>query len=157
MRSIRDTNLSLLDGTPLDWSRFSGRHLLIVNVASECGYTPQYAQLQELHDAAGDALDVLGVPCNDFGGQEPGSPDQIRDFCSTTYGVTFPLTEKVRITGDPHPLYAWLTREALNGVSDAEVDWNFNKFLIGPDGDWLARYPSAVTPFDEDILNRIGL
>jgi glutathione peroxidase len=156
--SLYDIQIHSLEGKPLDLSQFKGRKLLIVNTASECGYTPQYAQLQEMHENCKDKVTVLGVPSNDFGGQEPGSPEEIADFCQARYGVTFPLTVKVKILGDDrHPLYDWLCQKSENGESDAEVAWNFNKFLIDEEGNWVKHYPSGVDPFDENLLNDLGV
>lgn len=153
MNTIYDIKINNLDGTPLDWSDYKGKKILIVNVASECGYTPQYTQLQELFESKQDDLVVLGVPCNDFGGQEPGTVEEIQTFCSTKYKVTFPMTEKIGIIKDTHPLYEWLTKEELNGKGNHEVKWNFHKFLINEDGSIHASLPSGVTPLDEQILD----
>lgn len=156
--SIYDISINSLEAQVLDLSKFEGKKLLIVNTASECGYTPQYAQLQELHENFKDKVSVLGVPSNDFGGQEPGSAEEIANFCQARFGVTFPLTEKVKILGDDrHELYKWLCSKSENGESDAEVAWNFNKFLIDENGNWVKHYPSGVDPFDENLLNDLGV
>ncbi len=133
--TLYDTDIATLDGGPLDLHQFDGKAVLIVNVASKCGLTPQYSGLERLHEQyKGRGFSVLGVPCNQFGEQEPGTPDEIKTFCSTNYGVTFPLTEKIEVNGEGrHPLYSQLT-----GVSDAEgeagdIQWNFEKFLVSPD------------------------
>src|SRR4030088_1947752 len=137
-----DVSIAALDGSQLDLSQFKGTATLVVNVASRCGLTPQYAGLEQLHERfKGKGFSVLGVPCNQFGGQEPGSPEEIATFCSTSYGVTFPLTEKVDVNGEGrHPLYSQLT-----SVDDAEgaagdIQWNFEKFLISPEGEIVARF-----------------
>jgi glutathione peroxidase len=123
-----------------------------VNVASACGYTRQYKDLQKLYETYGDKLVVLGVPCNQFGGQESGSLKEIKEFCSTEFQVTFPMTEKVKVKGDgQHPLYQWLTSKNKNGKMDATVGWNFHKFLIDENGDLLESYTSGVNPMDEAI------
>lgn len=153
--SLHNFTLQRLEGQPLDFSTFKGKKVLLVNVASACGYTPQYRQLQELYEAHADKLVVVGLPCNDFGGQEPGSSTEIREFCQVRYGVTFPLTEKVKIKGTPHPLYAWLTQAALNGVADHNVTWNFCKFLIDEAGQLMHFYPSSVSPIDPAILDQL--
>lgn len=151
--NIYDININLLDASKLNWEDYKGKKILIVNVASECGYTPQYTNLQELTDTYGESLVVLGVPCNDFGGQEPGDAGEIQQFCSTKYRVTFPMTEKVAISKNTHPLYQWLTQKTENGVSNHEVKWNFTKFLINSDGTLHTSYPSSVDPLDDKILN----
>ncbi|MDX5346839.1 MAG: glutathione peroxidase, partial [Hymenobacteraceae bacterium] len=118
--------MPLLDGTEVDFSKLKGKKVLLVNVASECGYTPQYKELQQLHEQYKDKVQVLGFPANNFGGQEPGSSDQIAEFCEKNYGVTFPVFEKISVKGDDqHPLYKWLSEQA-----GQEPTWNFNKYLL---------------------------
>lgn len=153
--SIYDIEINDAMGEALDLRQYIGKKLIIVNVASECGYTPQYEQLQYLHETYGDKVTILGVPCNDFGGQEPGTEAEIVSFCQKNYGVTFTITEKVSIKGDTHPLYQWLTREELNGVGSHEVRWNFHKFLINADGILHAALPSNVDPIDPKITRWI--
>jgi glutathione peroxidase len=153
MPSIFDIKINTIDNNPIDWNDFKGKKIIIVNVASECGYTSQYTQLQELYEQYEDKLVVIGVPCNDFGGQEPGTLDEIKTFCSTKYRVTFPMTEKVGIKKDTHPLYQWLTSKSLNGVSDHQVQWNFHKFLINEDGSIYAALKSGVSPLDDQIIS----
>jgi len=152
-------NLSIksLDETKeIKFSEFKGKKVLIVNVASECGFTPQYEGLQALHEKYGDKLVIIGVPCNQFGKQEPGDAEQIQAFCKKNYGVTFQLTEKVDVKGtDQHPLYAWLTTKALNGVDDYEVKWNFNKFLIDEQGNLIGYFKHSVKPDDADLIAAI--
>lgn len=149
--------LPLLTGGELPFQSLKGRKVLLVNVASECGFTPQYRQLQELHEHASDRLAIIGLPCNDFGSQEPGTAEEIRTFCDQRYQITFPLTAKVRITSDPiHPLYQWLTQKARNGVRDYPVNWNFTKFLISEEGQWLDAFAPAVSPFADEILDQIN-
>ncbi|MDA8297244.1 MAG: glutathione peroxidase [Actinomycetota bacterium] len=145
-----------LDGAPMDLAALRDRALLIVNVASRCGLTPQYRGLEELHERYGErGLTVLGVPCNQFGDQEPGSPEEIATFCSTTYGVTFPMTEKIEVNGPGrHPLYQHLT-----AVPDAEgeagdIQWNFEKFLVAPSGQ-IARFRPRVEPDAAEVLAAI--
>ncbi len=150
--------LPLLNGGSLSFDQFKGKYLLLVNVASECGFTPQYRQLQELHSQYSDRVQVIGLPCNDFGAQEPGSPEEILSFCDQRYQITFPLTEKVNITADPvHPLYSWLTLKQYNGVQDYPVTWNFTKILISQEGAWLGGYGATVSPFADEILQKTGL
>lgn len=154
MQSIHRFVVDRIDGGEIDFSEFEGLKILVVNVASECGYTPQYQQLQELYEEFQDRLVVLGFPSNDFGGQEPGGDAEIQAFCETRFGVTFPLAAKVAVKGpDTHPLFQWLTQKGQNGVMDCELQWNFNKFLLDEQGHLQAWYPSSVTPFDDPILD----
>ena len=152
--SIHTFSATDINGDLVDLARFKGRKLLIVNTASECGYTPQYAQLQELYNTfKGEGLVVIGFPSNDFGGQEPGDEAAIAQFCQQNYGVTFPMMAKVSITGEPpHPVYRWLTMKELNGVMDTEVKWNFHKFLIDEEGRLVGSFGSGTTPLDAEII-----
>lgn len=152
-KSVHQFKVEGIGGAEIDFAGFAGKKVLVVNVASECGFTPQYQQLQELYEAFQDKLVVVGVPSNDFGGQEPGTNEDIRAFCTIKYGVQFPLTTKVSITNAPHPLYQWLTQKAENGVLDSEVSWNFQKYLLDEKGHLVAYFPSSVSPFDERILD----
>ena len=148
MTSIYDFSANTLSGAPKPLADFRGQVLLIVNVASKCGFTPQYEGLETLQKTYGDrGFSVLGFPCNQFGAQEPGDAAEIGDFCSTTYGVTFPMFEKVEVNGEAtHPLYAFL-KKARKGLLGSEgIKWNFTKFLVGKDGQVLARYAPNVTP-----------
>lgn len=155
-QTIYHFKVESIDGESMDLSSFKGKKLLIVNVASECGYTPQYAQLQELYESFSEKLVVIGFPSNDFGGQEPGTDEEIKSFCSSRYGVTFPLTTKINIKGnDVHPLYKWLTQKSENGVMDAEVKWNFQKFLIDENGMLYKSLSHKVSPLDDEILQWI--
>ena len=143
----------LLEGE-IDFADFAGKKVLIVNTASECGYTPQYAQLRELQDNFREVLVVIGVPCNDFGGQEPDDNKVIASFCERIYKCNFPMTTKLNIMPpNTHPLYQWLTKESLNGVQDAEVRWNFHKFLVDENGILITDFPTAMSPIDEAIIN----
>ena len=143
-----------INGNTVSMSSFAGKKVMVVNTASECGFTPQYKQLQELHEAyKNKGLVILGFPCNDFGGQEPGTGDEIEAFCQKNYGVTFPLMAKVSIKGDaPHPVYRWLTNKSENGVMDASVKWNFHKFLIDEQGHLVKALGSGIEPFDEEVV-----
>ncbi|MDF3300534.1 glutathione peroxidase [Streptomyces tropicalis] len=152
-----DVEIGALQGGPADLGQYTGRPVLIVNVASKCGLTPQYAGLERLHERyAGQGFTVLGVPCNQFLGQEPGTAGEIAEFCSATYGVTFPMTEKVEVNGDGrHPLY-----DRLVGFADAEghtgdVRWNFEKFLIGRDGKVAARFSPQTEPDSAGIVTAV--
>jgi glutathione peroxidase len=154
--SIYDHKLNRLDGSPLDLHDYEDKALLIVNVASKCGLTPQYAGLEKLQEEyEGQGFTVLGVPCNQFLGQEPGTAEEIATFCSTSYGVTFPLAEKVEVNGDgQHPLYAELTAVADGEGKDGDVSWNFEKFLVAPGGK-VTRFRPQVTPEDPALVGAI--
>ncbi len=152
MTTIQDITVSKADGSPQSLADYTGKVLLIVNVASYCGYTPQYPGLEKLHEQYKDqGLVVLGFPCNDFGAQEPGTNTEIQAFCTTTYGVTFELLDKVHAKGaEQHPLYAKLT-EAPQG----EVKWNFEKFLISKQGEVVQQFRSAVSPESPELIAAI--
>jgi len=142
-----------LDGKEVDFSQFKGKKVLLVNTASECGYTPQYADLQKLHETHGNEVEVVGVPANNFGGQEPGSNKEIAAFCEKNYGVNFQMLEKASVVGeDRHPLYAWLEQHAPNGE---KPEWNFSKYLIDENGNVVAFYNSKVNPMSEELLTAI--
>jgi glutathione peroxidase len=153
--SFYDIKIKGIDGKNMDLSIYKGKKIMIVNVASECGYTPQYEQLEQLYKDNVKNLIIIGCPSNDFGGQEPGTNEQIVSFCKKNYGVTFPLTDKVGITKNTHELYQWLTQKTKNGVSDNEVKWNFTKFLIDENGHLYKCFPSGVTPMDDQITKWI--
>lgn len=156
--SVYDADLNALDGTPGVLADQKGKVTLLVNVASKCGLTPQYTQLEELQKRYGDqGFTVVGVPCNQFLEQEPGSPEDIATFCSVTYGVTFPLTEKIEVNGEGRdPLYAELTSvpDADDGTV-GDIRWNFEKFLVGRDGDVIARFNPTVVPDDPKVVAAI--
>ena len=151
--SVYDVDIAALDGSEMGLSGFKGRPTLIVNVASRCGLTPQYEGLERLHERyAGKGFSVLGVPCNQFGEQEPGSPEEIATFCSTTYGVTFPMTEKVEVNGEGrHPLYDQLTSTPDADGKAGDIQWNFEKFLISPEGEVVARFRPLVDPEADEV------
>jgi glutathione peroxidase len=155
--SLYDTPIATLDGKAGLLTGEAGKVTLMVNVASKCGLTPQYTgleQLQEKYSARG--FDVLGFPCNQFGAQEPGSPDEIAEFCSTTYGVTFPMSEKIDVNGDDkHPLYAELEKTADSEGHDGDIRWNFEKFLVGRDGSVIARFSPMVEPEAPELVEAI--
>lgn len=154
--AIYDHQLNALDGGPLDLHQFEDKALLIVNVASKCGLTPQYEGLEKIHERYADrGFSVLGVPCNQFLGQEPGTPEEIATFCSTTYGVTFPLAEKVEVNGEGrHPLYEELTAVPDAEGKDGDVAWNFEKFLVAPGGQ-VTRFRPQVEPEDPAVTSAI--
>jgi glutathione peroxidase len=155
--SIYDVNIAGLDGEPFDLHGIEGRAALIVNVASRCGLTPPYADLEVLQKQyEGRGFTVLGVPCNQFGQQEPGSPEEIATFCSMTYGVTFPMTEKVEVNGaGRHPLFEQLTAKPDAEGQAGDVQWNFEKFLISPEGEVVARFRPQVTPGSDEVVSAI--
>jgi glutathione peroxidase len=154
--SIYEIKVKTITGEETTLASFKGKKMLIVNVASECGYTPQYAGLQKLHEMYGDKVAVLGFPSNDFGGQEPGSEEQIQSFCSKNYGVTFPMFSKIKVKGnDMHPLYQWLTNPEKNGWNSQAPVWNFNKYLIDENGNLTDYFPSKVNPLDDLIISKI--
>lgn len=158
MDSIHTFTVEGIDDQHIRFADFAGKKIIIVNVASECGFTPQYAQLQELYEQCQDSLVVVGFPSNDFGGQEPGTNEQIHTFCASRYGVTFPMAAKMKVKGvDQHPIYRWLTQKSENGVLDSSVNWNFHKFLIDENGHLHNSLPSTVSPFDEVILDWVGI
>ena len=150
--TIHSFKVESIDGGTIDFSKFKGKKILIVNTASKCGYTPQYDALEKLYEKQKDKLVIVGFPANNFGGQEPGSNEEINAFCKKNYGVTFPMAEKVSVKGgDTHPLFKWLTSKSENGVLDAEIKWNFTKFLLDEKGKLLAVFPSKVDPLGEEI------
>ncbi len=144
-------NIKAIDGKTINLAKYKGKKILIVNTASKCGYTPQYAELEKLAELYGDRLAVIGFPANNFGGQEPGTDLQITEFCKKNYGVTFPLASKVSVAGDDiHPLFKYLTT-AENPDFTGAVKWNFEKFLIDENGKLVHRFRSAVKPLSEDL------
>lgn len=156
-KNFYDLTIKSLDGKKtLKMSDYKGKYILCVNVASKCGYTPQYSGLQKLQESFKDKLVILGFPCNQFLGQEPGSSEEIATFCQKNYGVTFPITEKIDVKGSgKHPVYQWLTELELNGKQNVSIKWNFNKILIGPDGSFLAYFPSSTEPMSNEITSLI--
>jgi len=152
MSGFFDQPVTAIDGTPDLLSALRGHVVLAVNVASRCGYTPQYAGLERLQqELAAERFTVVGFPCNQFGAQEPGTGRQILEFCTTKFAVSFPLSAKIEVNGEGrHPLYAWLTSPANGHAGD--IEWNFEKFLIGRDGRVRGRYPSATEPQDKGLL-----
>lgn len=156
--SVYDFKVTGLDGNPLDLSQYKGKKLLIVNTASKCGFTPQYADLEKLYEKYKDKLVIVGFPANNFGQQEPGSNGEIQEFCKKNYGVSFPMSEKVDVVGDhTDPLFKYLTEEAKKlGVQDPVIKWNFTKFLIDENGKLIAVFPSKVTPMSDEITKYLN-
>ncbi|MEY9888379.1 glutathione peroxidase [Catenulispora sp. MAP12-49] len=155
--SLYDIPINTLDGKPASLKDYEGKAVLLVNVASRCGLTPQYEGLERIHERYADrGFTVLGVPCNQFGGQEPGTSEEIQEFCSATYGVTFPLTEKIEVNGDArHPLYTELTQTTDAEGNNGDIQWNFEKFLIGSDGTVLKRFRPRTEPEAPEVTEAI--
>lgn len=153
--TIHQFKVKTLDGKEFDLSTLKGKKVMVVNTASKCGFTPQYKLLQSLYETyGGKGFEIVGFPANNFMGQEPGSNEDIKAFCSENYGVTFPMMAKVSVKGkDIHPLYSWLTEKRLNGVQDAPVKWNFQKFLIDENGRLVDVLPPATKPDDQKVLD----
>ena len=155
-KSIYDFKVAGLEKDTINFADFKGKKILIVNTASECGYTPQYKDLQALYERFKDKLVIVGFPANNFGGQEPGSNTEIKAFCEKNYGVSFPMAAKISVKGDDMaPIYKWLTDKSENGVLDAKIKWNFNKFLIDENGKMISYFPSGVSPLSEEITSKL--
>ena len=148
-KSFFELTYTDIEGKSVSMSSYKGKYVLCVNVASKCGHTPQYSKLQALYEKHQDKLVIIGFPCNQFLGQEPGSEKEIGEFCSKNYGVTFPLSSKIDVKGkEQHPVYTWLMNKDANGVSDDKVEWNFHKVLVSPEGQWLKSYSAGSDPMD---------
>ena len=155
-KSIYDIESNSLQGKPSNLSLFKGKKILFVNVASKCGFTPQYKELQKLHNLYEESLVVIGVPCNQFGKQEPGNSSEINEFCQVNYGVSFLITEKISVKGkEQHPLYRWLTDKNENGRRNSSVKWNFQKYLINEDGELIDYYYSMISPTSSKIKKHL--
>jgi len=155
-KNIYDYSFTSIDGKEVKISEFKGKKILFVNVASKCGNTPQYAQLQALNLKYAGKLVILGFPCNQFGFQEPGNKDTIKSFCTKNYGVTFMLSDKIEVKGkSQHPIYQWLTQKSLNGMMDSEVKWNFQKYLIDEHGNFVQMFSPKMKPDDASIIASI--
>ena len=152
LESLYNIKIKDINGDELDLAEFKGKKILFVNVASKCGFTSQYEGLQELYSKYKDKLVVVGLPCNQFGGQEPGSATEIKSFCSLTYGVDFPMTEKIEVKGgNQHPIYTWLTQKEKNGKMNSSVKWNFQKYLVDEEGRLLDVFYSVTKPMSKKI------
>lgn len=152
--SIYDFKMKTLDGQEISLSKFKGKKMLIVNVASECGYTPQYKNLQALHEKYGDKVNVIGFPANNFGAQEPGTSAEIKTFCTKNYGVTFQMMEKISVKGnDMAPLYKWLSTKDENGTCSDSPNWNFCKYLVDENGKVIKFFNSKVDPMSSEITS----
>ncbi len=156
-KTIYDFTLNTIDGQAAPLSSYKGKVVLLVNVASRCGYTPQYSALESLYEKYKDqGFVIIGIPANNFGGQEPGSNQEIKTFCTSKYHVTFPMMSKVSVKGDDiTPLYAYLTDKSTNPSTGGEIGWNFTKFLVAPDGKIIARFDSKVTPDSPEVTSAI--
>jgi len=153
MKTIHDYKVESLDGNEINFADFKGKKILIVNTASECGFTPQYADLETISKKYADEVVVVGFPANNFGGQEPGSNEEIGAFCQKNYGVTFPLAAKVSVKGDDiAPIFKYLTEKDLNGVKNTSIMWNFTKFLLDENGKLIDSFISTTKPTDEKIV-----
>ncbi len=154
--SIHSYSFVSLNGDTIELNTFKGKKILFVNVASKCGFTPQYEGLQELHDKYKDKLVILGFPCNQFGEQEKGSSDEIQSFCKKNYGVEFLMSEKIDVKGvNQHPIYKWLTSKELNGKNSTSVKWNFQKYLVDEDGIWIDYWYSLTKPKSSKITKHL--
>ena len=155
-KTIYDFKVEGLDGNMISFADFKGKKILIVNTASQCGYTPQYEGLQALYNKYKDRLVIVGFPANNFGAQEPGSNKDIKEFCKKNYGVTFPMAAKISVKGDDiAPIYKWLCNKSENGVLDATIKWNFNKFLLDEKGNLLYYFESKVTPMSTELTSKL--
>jgi len=156
IKSIYDIEINDIDANKINLEDFKGKKILFVNVASKCGFTKQYKELEELYQLYKDKLIIIGLPCNQFGEQEPGSHSEIKEFCQKNYGVTFLISEKIKVKGDDiNPLYKWLTNKELNGVSNSTVKWNFQKYIIDEEGKLIDVFYSATNPLSKKIQDII--
>lgn len=154
--SIYDFKVPALTGGTIDFAKFKGKKILIVNTASECGNTPQYADLEAMYEKYKDKLEIVGFPANDFGQQEPGTNKEIAAFCQKNYSVTFPMATKITVKGDDMaPIYKWLTNKKYNGLKDSEVKWNFQKYLVNEQGQLVAVFAPGMKPTNPEIINAV--
>ena len=156
LKSIYDFKVEGLDGSTINFSSFKGKKILVVNTASKCGFTPQYKELEELYKKYQDKLVIVGFPANNFNAQEPGTNSDIKEFCVKNYGVTFPMAAKISVKGDDiAPIYKWLCNKTENGVMDATITWNFNKFLLDENGKLITKFESKVTPMSDELTSKL--
>ena len=156
-QSIYNIKINSIDGVSIDFNEFKGKYILLVNVASKCGFTKQYSELEKLFQTYKNDLVVIGLPCNQFGGQEPGSEEEIKNFCAKNFGVSFILTEKINVKGpEIHPIYSWLTDEKMNNISSSSVKWNFQKYLVNRQGELINYFYSTTNPMSEKITNQLN-
>ena len=155
-KTIYDFKVASLDGGTIDFANFKGKKILIVNTASKCGFTPQYKELEELYEKYKDRLVIIGFPANNFFSQEPGSNEDIAEFCKKNYGVSFPMAAKISVKGQHiAPIYQWLCNKEENGVLNAKIIWNFNKFLLNEQGIIIAKFNSRVKPMSEEVTGKL--
>ena len=155
-QSIYNIKINNIDGVSIDFNEFKGKYILLVNVASKCGFTKQYSELEKLFQTYKSDLVVIGLPCNQFGGQEPGNEAEIKSFCAKNFGVSFILTEKIDVKGkNQHPIYNWLTNKIYNGKMDSEVKWNFQKYIVNRDGELIDYFYSLTNPLSTKIKDLI--
>ena len=155
-QSVYDSKINTIDGVSIDFNDFKGKYILFVNVASNCGFTKQYKQLEELYQTYKNDLVVIGLPCNQFGGQEPGDAEEIKTFCTKDFGVSFIITEQINVKGpDLHPVYAWRTDENLNSKTSSRVKCNFQKYLLNRDGELIDYFYSTTSPLSAKITNQL--
>ena len=156
-QSLYDISINNIDGERMDLNKFRGKYILFVNVASKCGFTRQYADLEKLSQKYINELVVIGLPCNQFGGQEPGKAEEIKQFCQENYGVSFPITEKINTKGENiHQLYSWLTSKEKNGNINSTVKWNFQKYLVNKKGELVNYFYSTTSPLSKKIISEIN-
>ena len=156
-KSIYDFKVEALDGSTIDFSKFKGKKILVVNTASKCGFTPQYEALEKLYEQQKDKLVIIGFPANNFMFQEPGSNDKIAEFCKKNYGVTFPMAAKISVKGgDKAPIYEWLTNKEYNHFQDSKVKWNFQKYLIDEQGHLVAVFDPGTKPDSDEVIAAIS-
>lgn len=155
-KPIYDISITSIKGKPLTLSDYKGKYILFVNVASQCGFTKQYDGLQNLYDTYKENLVVIGLPCNQFGEQEPGNAEEIQSFCRVNFGVNFPISEKLNVKGDDqHAIYSWLTQKSENGKMDTKVKWNFQKYLVDPEGKLIDVFYSITKPMSDKITKHL--
>src|SRR6218665_1410195 len=155
-KSIYDFKVEALEGGTINFAAFKGKKILVVNTASKCGYTPQYKELEQLYQEYKEKLVIVGFPANNFGGQEPGSNAEIKEFCQKNYGVSFPMAAKISVKGeDMAPIYKWLTQKSENGVASSKVSWNFQKYLIDESGHLVKHFDPGTKPMSEEVVNAI--
>ena len=156
-QQVYDIELKNIDGVSIDLGKFKGKYILFVNVASLCGFTKQYADLEKLYQQYNQDLVVIGLPCNQFGGQEPGKANEIKQVCQEKYGVSFPITEKINVKGENiHQLYSWLTNKEKNGKINSNVKWNFQKYLVSREGELINYFYSTTRPLSKKIISEIN-